>query len=208
VSRTIFDTPLLNSLLHRLALLVLRALGWRLEGRPPSLPKYVLIAAPHTSNWDLPMTLVMAFAYRLSITWMGKDALFRPPFGGFFRWLGGIAVDRRQSTDLVARSVEELGRSDGLVMLIPPEGTRQRVRYWKTGFYWIAHGAGVPIALGFMDYGRKVGGIGPLVVPSGDLEADMVGIRAFYAGVTGKYPGDSGTADTAPPPSVTRSAAG
>ena len=158
----------------------------------------MIIAAPHTSNWDLPLTLTVAFALGLKIYWLGKAQIFRRPFRGFFRWLGGIAIDRSRANDTVAQAAELLRRSEDLVLLVPPEGSRKRVRFWKTGFYWVAHGASVPIALGFLDYGRKRTGIGPLVVPSGDIEADMVTIRAYYADVRGKYPDQSADAAVAP----------
>jgi len=196
---TIFDTPLLSGLLHRVARGGLALSGWSIEGLPPDARRYVIIAAPHTSNWDLPFTLALGFAYRLKVTWMGKDTLFRAPFGIFFRWLGGLPIDRSRANDVVARSVQHFRASEDLVVVVPPEGTRSRVRYWKTGFYWIAHGAGVPIALGFLDYRRKVGGFGPSIIPSGDIEADMVHIRAFYANVTGKHADATGAADVARP---------
>ena len=192
---TIFDTPVLSRVLAHLSHGVLRIFGWRLEGCMPGVPRCVVIAAPHTSNWDLPVTLAFAFALGTKISWMGKDALFRRPFGGFFRWLGGIPVDRGRSNNVVARSVEVFREAARLVLVVPPEGTRRRVRVWKTGFYYIAHGAGVPIVLGFLDYRRKAGGIGPTLMPTGDIEADMVAIRAFYAGVTGKHPAASGAAE-------------
>ena len=184
---TIFDTPLLSAFLRRIARGVLALRGWSLEGMAPDARRCVIIAAPHTSNWDLPLTLAYGFAFGLKIRWMGKASLFRRPFGGFFRWLGGLAIDRSQANGVVASSVDRFHASDDLVLVVPPEGTRSRVRYWKTGFYYIAHGAGVPIALGFLDYGRKVGGFGPTVVPTGDIEADMDVISGFYAGVRGKY---------------------
>lgn len=191
---TIFDTPILNVLLRWLAWALLRIGRWRLEGRLPDLRKYVIIAAPHTSNWDLPVMLSLAFALRAKVFWMGKGNLFRWPFAGFFRWLGGIPVDRSKSNNVVAQSIETFQRCDDLVLMIPPEGTRRKVRYWKTGFYYIAVGAGVPIALGFIDYRRKAGGIGPLLKPSGDISADMEMIRAFYSGIEGKHAGESGPA--------------
>jgi len=198
LSLTIFDTPVLAAFLHRLALVILRLRGWRLEGSRPETRRYVIIAAPHTSNWDLPLTLTVAFALRLKIYWLGKEQIFRRPFRGFFRWLGGIPIDRSRSNDTVAQAVALLGRADDLVLLIPPEGSRKRVRHWKTGFYWVAHGARVPIALGFLDYGGKRTGVGPLVTASGDIEADMVTIRAYYADMRGKHPDQSASAEVEP----------
>jgi 1-acyl-sn-glycerol-3-phosphate acyltransferase len=193
--RTIFTTPVVNTLLRGLSLAFLKLTGWKVEGSlPPDCPKCVLIAAPHTSNWDLPYTLMVGFALRLNLYWMGKESIFRPPFGAFMRWLGGISVDREKSTNLVAASVEALRAADGRVQLtVPPEGTRSKARYWKTGFYHIAQGAQVPIVMAYMDYSRKVSGLGPVFHPTGDIERDMEAIKAFYAPFKGKNPDQSGS---------------
>ncbi len=192
--RTIFTTPVVNTLLRGLSLAFLKLAGWKVEGSlPPECPKCVLIAAPHTSNWDLPYTLMVGFALRLNLYWMGKESIFRPPFGAFMRWLGGISVNREKSSNLVAASVEALRAADGQVQLtVPPEGTRSKVRYWKTGFYHIAQGAQVPIVMAYMDYARKVSGLGPVFHPTGDIERDMETIKAFYAPFKGKNPDQSG----------------
>ena len=186
--RTIFTTPGINTVLRVLSVAFLRAAGWTLQGQlPADQPKCVLIAAPHTSNWDLPYTLMVAFALRINIYWMGKQSIFRWPFGAVMRWLGGIAVDRSQSTNLVAASARALRAADGrIALVVPPEGTRSKARHWKTGFYWIAHEAGVPIVMAYMDYPRKLSGLGPVFRPSGDIEADMVQIKAYYAPYKGK----------------------
>ncbi len=188
---TIFNTPVLQAILPGAARFVLSLMGWRTEGLLPLIPKFVLVGAPHTSNWDLPFTMLMAFAFRARIHWMGKTSIFRRPFRGFFQWLGGIPVNRSQSTDLVAQSIQEFKRNTHLILTIAPAGTRKRVGQWKSGFYHIARGADVPIALGFLDYRRKVGGIGPLIYPSGNFDADMETIRTFYNSVTGKHPSSS-----------------
>jgi 1-acyl-sn-glycerol-3-phosphate acyltransferase len=186
--RTIFDTPVVNTVLRGLSIAFLRLAGWKIEGRlPASATKAVLIAAPHTSNWDLPYTLMVAFVLRLNIYWMGKQSIFQPPFGPLMRWLGGIAVDRSKSTDLVAASAAAIRAADGPVQLVvPPEGTRGKTRHWKTGFYYIALEAKVPIVLAFMDYERKVSGLGPVFTPTGDVERDMAEIKRFYAPFKGK----------------------
>jgi 1-acyl-sn-glycerol-3-phosphate acyltransferase len=192
--RTIFDTPVVNTVLRGLSLAVLKLAGWKVSGQlPPNGRKCVLIAAPHTSNWDLPYTLMVAFALRLNIYWMGKEQIFKPPFRGLMMWLGGLPVRRESANNLVAASIEALQAADGPVQLVvPPEGTRSKVRYWKTGFYYIATGAGVPIVLAYMDYERKISGLGPVFHPSGDLEADMARIQAFYAPFKGKNAAQSG----------------
>ena len=186
--RTLFSTPVVNTLLRALSLSYLKLAGWKVEGTlPDNARKSVLIAAPHTSNWDLPYTLMVGFALHLNLYWMGKASLFGPPFGAVMRWLGGIAVDRSQSTNLVAASAKALRDAEGSVhLVIPPEGTRSQTRHWKTGFYWIAHEAGVPIVLAYMDYPRKLSGLGPVFTPTGDIEADMLQIKAYYAQYKGK----------------------
>ena len=188
MQRTIFTTPGVNTVLRAVSIGFLRLTGWTLDGQAPAgHPKCVLIAAPHTSNWDLPYTLMVAFALRMNIHWMGKRQIFRWPFGGLMRWLGGIAVDRSQSTNLVAASAKALRDAEGSVhLVIPPEGTRSQTRHWKTGFYWIAHEAGVPIVLAYMDYERKISGLGPVFTPTGDVESDMATIKAFYAPFKGR----------------------
>ena len=188
--RTIFDTPVVNTVLRGLSLAVLKLAGWKVSGQlPANGRKCVLIAAPHTSNWDLPYTLMVAFALRLNIYWMGKEQIFRPPFRGLMMWLGGIPVRRESANNVVAASIESLQSADGPVQLVvPPEGTRSKARYWKTGFYYIAVGAQVPIVMAYMDYERKISGLGPVFEPTGDIEADMVTIKAFYAPFKGKNP--------------------
>ena len=185
---TIFDTPLLNSLMRWISLLILRLLGWRVQGCAPPVNKYVLIAAPHTSNWDFPFTLMICFALRLRVVWMGKSSLFPPVLGGVMRWLGGVPVDRSKSSNLVQSTIEAFRRSSHLAVIVPPEGTRNRVSHWKTGFYYIALGADVPVLLGFMDFKQKVGGVAHLFYPTGDIEADMLEIKRFYRGFSGKNP--------------------
>lgn len=188
MQRTIFTTPGVNTVLRVLSTGFLKLTGWTLDGQAPAgHPKCVLIAAPHTSNWDLPYTLMVAFALRLNIHWMGKRQIFRWPFGGLMRWLGGIAVDRSQSNNLVAASAAALRAADGPVHLaVPPEGTRGATRHWKTGFYFIAREAQVPIVLAYMDYERKISGLGPVFQPTGDVERDMATIKAFYAPFKGR----------------------
>lgn len=185
---TIFDTPIINTLMHWLSRLLLHLLGWRIEGGVPSAPKYVLIAAPHTSNWDFPYTLMVCFALRLRVYWMGKASLFPPVLGSVMRWLGGIPVDRSRQGNLVQNTIDAFQQAACLTVIIPPEGTRAKVSHWKSGFYYIAQGAQVPIALGFLDFKKKVAGINRMFTASGDIEADMVKIQAMYADISGKNP--------------------
>lgn len=186
--QTVFSTPIVNTLLRAFSVTYLRLTGWKVSGSlPEQAQKSVFIAAPHTSNWDLPYTLMVAFSLRLNIYWMGKASLFQFPFGSLMRWLGGIAVDRSKTNNLVAASAQAIQEATGaLQLIVPPEGTRSKTRYWKTGFYHIAVAAQVPIVLAYMDYERKISGLGPMFVPTGDLEADMVKIKAFYLPFKGK----------------------
>lgn len=185
--RTMFDTPGVNTVLRLLSLFILKLCGWKVQGElPPGLKKCVLIAAPHTSNWDLPFTLFVAFALRLNIYWMGKESIFAPPFRGIMMWLGGIPVQRSAAGNMVAASADAIRQSDSLMLVVAPEGTRSKALYWKTGFYHIAHTAEVPIAMAYLDYGRKIGGLGPTFYPTGDVEKDMAVIKAFYKGMRGK----------------------
>ena len=185
---TIFDTPIVNTLLRWMSVAFFRLKGWKIVGElPVSAVKSVIIAAPHTSNWDLPYTLMVCFVLRLNVYWMGKASIFKPPFRGVMMWLGGISVDRSQSNNLVAASSAAIMQASGpLQLIVPPEGTRSGTRFWKTGFYYIAASAGVPIVMAFLDYEKKVGGLGPVFKTTGDIDADMVAIKAFYAGVKGK----------------------
>ena len=188
MQRTLFTTPVVNTLLRAFSRSFLKLTGWRIEGAlPADAAKAVLIAAPHTSNWDLPYTLMVAFELGLHAHWIGKASLFRFPFGALMRWLGGIAVERSTSNNLVAASAQAIRDFDGPVhLLVPPEGTRSKTRYWKTGFYYIALEAKVPILMAYMDYAHKRSGLGPGLVPSGDIEADMQKVKAFYAPFRGK----------------------
>ena len=185
---TIFETPVINTIMRWLSVLGLKLIGWKVEGIVPAEQKYVLIAAPHTSNWDFPVTLMVCFALRLRVYWMGKSSLFPPVLGHIMRWLGGIPVDRSKSGNLVQGTVDAFHANQRLTVIVPPEGTRGKVTHWKTGFYYIALGAGVPIALGYLDFKRKAGGIGKMFNVSGDIEADMLQIREFYCGISGKNP--------------------
>ncbi len=182
----------------------LRAFGWTLDGGPPNVKRAVVVAAPHTSSWDFPFTMAVASALGIRISWMGKHTLFKPPFGSFFRWFGGLPVNRGASHNAVAAAAELIRSNDELFLIVAPEGTRGKTTRWKTGFYYMALEAKVPIVLGYLDYEKKHGGLGELFFPTGDIEADMKQIRAFYANVRGKHPNrESETEVAAAPPEKT-----
>lgn len=185
---TIFELPFFEKIMPGLACRIMKTCGWRIEGQLPQLPKFVVVGAPHTSNWDFPVAMMALFAFRLKASWMGKDSLFRGILKPFFLWLGGIPIDRSKSNNVVKRSVQIFNLNDKMVMLIPPSGTRRKTTAWKTGFYYIALGANVPIVLGYADFHRKICGIGPVFYPTGDVETDIERIQSFYSNITAKYP--------------------
>ena len=166
--------------------------GWRLEGSRPLCDRYVLIAAPHTSNWDFPYMLLFAAAFDIRVTWMAKHSLFIPPLGWLMRALGGIPIVRHENRNVVGAMVEAFAGGGPLVLVVPTEGTRERAEYWKSGFYHIARQAQVPIVPSFLDFGDRRGGFGPPLETSSDLGEDMGYLRDFYAPMRGKFPGQFG----------------
>ncbi|MFC1821859.1 lysophospholipid acyltransferase family protein [Thermodesulfobacteriota bacterium] len=189
---TVHDTFIVKTFMRWLALIIFKISGWKAAGQRPSLSKYVIIAAPHTSNWDFFYTICLAFILGIKPQIMMKSAWFRWPLAPLLRWSGAIPIDRSGSHNLVAQSIQAFNEHTRMVLVVPPSGTRKKVMYWKTGFYHIARGAGVPVVLGYLDYGKKVGGIGPTVPITGHMEADMKTIQGFYADIKGKYPGKHG----------------
>lgn len=179
-------------MLKFLARLFLKIARFEVVGERPTERRYVLIGAPHTSNWDLAYFLSVATVLGLKVSWMGKHTLFRPPMGWFMRRLGGIEIDRRQRGDVVARMAALFEGPEPFVLVMAAEGTRKHVTHWKSGFYHIARAADVPIVLGFLDFTRRCGGMGPALRPTGDIGQDMDRIRAFYAGMTGRNPDQGG----------------
>ena len=162
--------------------------GWRIDGTMPNEPKFVLIVAPHTSNWDFPLGVAALFAFGFRVSFMGKHTLFRGPLAIPMKWLGGIPVERAVKRDRVSESVAAFKASEKLILVIAPEGTRTYVAAWKTGFYHVAHGAGVPIVPVAFDFGRKVIRVGEPLLPTGDRDADISKLREYFRTSTGKVP--------------------
>lgn len=179
-------------MLATLSKFVLRILGWTLEINLPPHKKYVLVGAPHTSNWDLPLALLYMSAVSLRFSWAGKHTIFKGPIGTILRAVGGIPVNRRIRSGLIERMSELFDSRETMILAITPEGTRSKVPYWKTGFYYIALRAKVPITLGYLDYKKKNLGMGYSFIPSGDIEKDIKIVRAFYKGKTGRHPEQQG----------------
>ena len=162
--------------------------GWEAVGTRVADKKIVLVAAPHTSNWDLAYLLAITRALDVKVSWIGKHSLFWWPVGPTLRALGGVPVRRDRPEKVVEQIVRSFDQAETLTLTITPEGTRSTARYWKSGFYRIAKAAGVPIQLAFADYARRRGGFGPAFMPSDDVRADMDQIRAYFADVIGCHP--------------------
>ncbi len=164
-------------------------LGWKLVGNfPKDLKKYVIIAAPHTSWQDFPIGILARNTSEIKINFIGKDSLFKGPFGFIFRSLGGTPVDRSQSNNLVDAIVDVFNSKEEFRLALSPEGTRKKVERWKTGFYYIAKGAKVPIVMATLDFGKKQVKISEPYYPTDDIEKDFEYFKSFYKGVLGKKP--------------------
>src|SRR5215208_6966890 len=168
-----------------LGALVLRALGWRIEGDIADHPRMVAIVAPHTSNWDFAVGLLARYALQLDASWLGKHTLFRPPFGWIMRRWGGISVDRSSSHDVVGQIIGEFSSRPRVFLVITPEGTRKQVSRWKTGFWHIAKGAGVPILPIVFNWSERVIRIGAPFFPGADMDQDIEQLQSRFAGASG-----------------------
>lgn len=174
--------------LQRVGRFGMRLLGWRVEGQFPDLPKFVIIVAPHTSNWDFICALFCDLALDLEAGFLAKHTIFVGPFGHWLKSLGGIPVVRSASHNVVSQVAAEFARRDRMVLAIAPEGTRRKVTTWKSGYWHIARAADVPIVPVGLDFARKAAVIGPLRHPTASLEADEAEFRRFFAGITPKRP--------------------
>ena len=182
---TIFSTPLLTPILRGISIFILRVIGWKTRGTELANQRFVLIGAPHTSNWDFPLMLMVVLKLKLQVFWMGKHTLFPFPFGGLMKWLGGVPINRSSSHNVVRETVRQFKDHEELVVLIPPEGTRSKVKEWKTGFYHIANMAKVPILMGYVDAEKKEAGFADFFHPTGDIDKDLEEIRNFYKPISG-----------------------
>jgi 1-acyl-sn-glycerol-3-phosphate acyltransferase len=167
---------------------VLKLMGWRIEGQLPRLDKFVAIGAHHTSNWDFVIFIALKFVLRLNARWFGKHSIFRWPFGGLMRAWGGIPIRRERQLNTVEQAVQAFRDNREFILVLSPEGTRKKVERWKMGFYHIALGAGVPIVLGALDYQNRRVVIGPTFQPTGDEQADLAAMLAFFRPYVPKKP--------------------
>lgn len=169
--------------------LIFSLLGWKIVGNMPEYPKFIVAVAPHTSNWDFPVGLAARSLLRITnAQFLGKSQLFKPPFGWFFRWLGGHPVDRASSHDMVDQVVKIFDAHDKFILALAPEGTRKKVSKLRTGFYYIAKGAKVPIVPVGFDFEKKAVIISEPFFPTDNTEADMETLLRFYRSVKGKNP--------------------
>jgi 1-acyl-sn-glycerol-3-phosphate acyltransferase len=175
-------------MLSHLSKWLLKLLGWSAHAEFPESKKYIVVAAPHTSNWDFPLGILASQALNMHASWIGKHTIFRWPFGWFFRALGGTPVNRSQKADLIKQIADLFTQTDELAMALAPEGTRSKTDHWKTGFWHIAKAANVPIALAYLDFGKKQVGFGGSFYPGDSIEEDFERIREFYKDRRGKNP--------------------
>lgn len=169
--------------------LYLKLIGWKIGSTlDPAIKKCVLVAAPHTSNYDYLISLATLYSGGIKVRFLAKDSLFKFPLGIIMRASGGIPVDRSKHTNMVEAMIHMFEQSEELILMIPAEGTRSFVKEWKSGFYHTAMGAKVPIAMGYLDYGKKVSGYGDLFYPTGDYKKDLTDIQNFYRQFTARHP--------------------
>jgi 1-acyl-sn-glycerol-3-phosphate acyltransferase len=188
MSTTIFDTPVLSPLLRVVSLITLKMMGWKLSGELPQDHRFVMIAHPHTSNIDLPMMLAVAFIYKMKLHWIGKEEIFSGWRRPIMTWMGGLPIVRSGTSNEVERTALHFKDRKKIALAVAPVGTRAKTPGWRSGFYWIAVNAKVPILLSFLDYKAKHSGVGDLFMPTGDFEKDVAEIKKFYEGMEGKFP--------------------
>lgn len=179
-------------MLKNFSRIILKLIGWKVDAILPKEKKLVLIGAPHTTNWDLPIGLLCFWSAPIRITWVAKKQLFIGPFNYFFRALGGIPVDRSVNTGFIEQIAKQFDEHEEMIFGLTPEGTRSKVDYWKTGFYYIALRAKVPICLAYVDYPSRTIGFGKIIKPTGDIDKDFKIIKTFYQDKIGKYPESQG----------------
>lgn len=163
--------------------------GWNIQGQlPPEVKKCIIVVAPHTAMGDFIIGRFSFWFLKIKVSFLIKKEAFTPTLGWLIKGSGGIPVDRTRAANVTSQVVRMIGESDRIAIVITPEATRDKVNQWKKGFYFLAQNANIPIVLGYIDYGRKKGGLGPVIYPSGDYAADMKIIKEFYRGMQAKHP--------------------
>ena len=176
----ILKNPIVRSAFNWFANIALFLMRWKVKGQLPDKKKFIMIAAPHSSNWDFIFFMLVVFKFKMPIHWMGKHTMFAWPFGWILKRLGGIPIDRSIKTDTVQVMVDVFAKTKDFILTIAPSGTRSKTKKWKSGFYHIANQSKVPIVCGYIDYKNKVTGFGPTFIPTNDIESDMITIKKFY----------------------------
>lgn len=179
-------------MIRNISSFILKIAGWKVDQAVKPENRCILIGAPHTTNWDFPLTLLALSCMDIRFNWVAKHSLFRWPLGPIFRVIGGVPVDRSSGTGFLKAMIRLFKERKHFVLAIAPEGTRAKTKYWKGGFYTLACKAGVPVVLGYVDYPKKTIGLGQKIVMSGDIEQDFAAIQTFYQDKVGKYPEKQG----------------
>jgi len=177
-----------SKIIQAVADFILKIIRWEIKGEIPDLKKFIIIVAPHTSNWDFVLGILVMFSLRIHIRWMGKHTIFRKPFGGLMKWLGGIPVNRTYAAGVISEIADSFTNNESLIINLAPEGTRKKVKNWKLGFYFIAKKANIPVLIGCIDYKKKVISFGPVIHLTDDQEKDITKIKSFYNSDMAKYP--------------------
>ena len=166
---------------------ILRRWGWTITGSKPAVPRYVVIASPHSSYWDMPVMVLFALHFGIRLRWVGKAEAFRGPLDPVMRGMGGIPIERSGGRGVVAETAALFAARGELALAMAPDGKRAYCDYWRSGFYYVARTADVPVVLTYLDWGSRRAGIGPTLRLAGDVKRDMDTIRSFYAGMTAKH---------------------
>jgi len=195
-------TPHIKIMLKFFADLILKIIGWQVKVTLPDTKKIVLIGAPHTSNWDLAIALLCFWSIQKKVNWLAKKQIFIGPFSYLFKSLGGIPIDRSAANGFIQQISHEFDQHEEMILGVTAEGTRSKTKYWKTGFYYIAQTANVPICFAYVDYPDRIIGIEEVLIPSGDIDKDFEKIKAFYKDKRGKYPEKQGPIEIRTPAST------
>ena len=176
-------------MIKKLSAFIYHSLGWKAEGEIPSdIKKYILLAAPHTSNWDFFYGRLFFLMKGIPLKFFIKKEWYFFPFNYLFKALGGVPINRGTSENLTDQIAQVFNNYEELAIMIPPEATRSYNPNWKKGFYYISQKAKVPIVLGYIDYENKIGGFGPIFHITDDVDKDIESIKDFYKGIKGKFP--------------------